>query len=325
MSNKKFIFLITAVMMILPGAVWALGEKKASLEFLPAPNIENTTIKLSEICDVQCEDPYLLEKLKAVTLGTVPEPGTEKTLSKYEVIASLRREGISARDISFRGKAQLRFSYQSEQLRPEEVVAAAKEYILKESGYSPEDIIFEVIKQPRALLIPEGGAHFEVYPLSCAGFIGNTFLSVNVIVDEKIVETVPVTIHVRVFKPVLVVKERIERGERVSESAFMLRRREVTRYSKGVIESFNEIKGMVSKRLLRSSQIISMNMFEEPELVKKGDIVKVLLSSGALTVKAKGIALNNAKKGEVLRVKNIDSKRIISTIVDSDGTARLSI
>jgi len=35
--------------------------------------------------------------------------------------------------------------------------------------------------------------------------------------------------------------------------------------------------------------------------------------------------LNNAKKGEIVRVENIDSKRIITAIVDGKGSARLSI
>jgi len=166
---------------------------------------------------------------------------------------------------------------------------------------------------------------FEVYPLSTSSYIGNAFLSVNVIVDDKIIETVPVTMNVRIFKEVLIPKKTLERGEEIDASDFERKRREVTRYKKGVIESFSEIKEMVPKKVIRSSQVMSMNMFEHPQLIKRGDMVKIVLKSDTLTIKTKGIALNSAKKGEIVRVENIDSKRIITAIVDGKGSARLSI
>jgi len=186
-------------------------------------------------------------------------------------------------------------------------------------------VIFEVTRKPKNILVPQGKKRFEVYPLSISSYIGNAFLSVNVIVDERIIETIPVSMNIRVFKEILIPKKTLERGEQITASDFERKRREVTRYKKGVIEDFSEIKEMVPKKVIRSSVIMSMNMFEQPQLIKRGDIVKIVLKSDTLTIKTKGIALNNAKKGEIVRVENIDSKRIITAIVDGKGSARLSI
>ena len=324
MKFKNMVICAIAVI-VFPGLLFALGEKKATLEFLSSHCIEGDTIELDEICSIQCEDPYLAEKLKTVPVARTPNPGKEKTLSKYEVLSSLKKEGIQVRDIYFTGNAKIRFSFKSDTVYPEDITAAVKEYIVGETGYPEEDVIFEVTRKPQKTLVPAGELRFEVYPLSTSSFIGNAYLSVNMIVDDKIIQTVPVAMRIRLFKEVLIPKRRLERGQEICANDFDLKRREVTRFKKGVIEDFSEINEMVPKKMIRSSQVMTMNMFERPQLVNRGDIVKIVLESDALVIKTKGIALNSAKKGEVVRVENIDSKRVITAIVDGKGSARLSI
>lgn len=325
MRTKIVLLSLVIIFGIFASPLFAVEERQAHLEFLNTPCINGNTIELREICEVKSEDPYFLEVLRSITVTSTPVPGKEKTITKFEVLASLKKAGFSAWDVKFTGKVRTKFSFNSQEISSENIIASAKEYILNESGYDKENIIFEILNHPHDLLVPKGKTYFEVYPLSSSVMVGNVFLSVNVIVDKKIIETVPVTIKVRAFKDVLVSRKTLTRGQTIRSSHFEMRRREITRCRKEIIENFDDISKMVPKRSIRSQQIISADMFEYPDLIKKGEIVKIILKSGSLTITTKGIALNNGRHGDMIRIKNIDTKRIINAVVAGKSSARLSI
>ena len=325
MKSTGYLFSALIIAVLMPGLLFALGDRKAHLEFLPMPRIEDQTIELREVCDIHCEDPYFLEQLRSVTIAAAPQPGLERTMTKYEILASLKREGISTRDIQFTGKVKTKFSCDSENILPSEIIQVAREYVLSETGYDSENVIIEAARKPQEILVPSGKRHYEIYPLSTGSMIGKVFLSVNLIMDGNIRETIPVTLNVRLFKEVLIAKKNIGRGNNIRISDFDMRKREVTRFKKGVVEDFDDVHDMVPKRTIRTQQILTMDMFEYPELIRRGEIVKIILQSGSMTVTAKGIALNGGKKGEIVRVRNIDSKRIITAVVSGKGLARLNI
>ncbi|TYL47132.1 flagellar basal body P-ring formation chaperone FlgA [Marinomonas sp. IMCC 4694] len=69
--------------------------------------------------------------------------------------------------------------------------------------------------------------------------------------------------------------------------------------------------GLIASRNLRINTVITDNLIDQPTLVKKGDSVLITASSGSITVKMNGIALESGSKGQQIRVKNTSSERII--------------
>ena len=58
-------------------------------------------------------------------------------------------------------------------------------------------------------------------------------------------------------------------------------------------------------------------------LVRRGQAMEVVVSSGALTVTLHGIALNDAARGESVRVRNPDSKKEFVAQVVSESRATI--
>lgn len=62
----------------------------------------------------------------------------------------------------------------------------------------------------------------------------------------------------------------------------------------------------------------------EPQLVRKGQAVRLVLSQGPLTITAGGRALANGAKGEAVRVQNSSSNAMIEGEVIGEGLVRVA-
>ncbi len=60
-------------------------------------------------------------------------------------------------------------------------------------------------------------------------------------------------------------------------------------------------------------------MVEVPPTIKQGSVVKLLIMSSGFEIVTKGLAQQTGYAGEVIKVKNLDSKKILyGEIIDSN-------
>ncbi|MBR7887469.1 flagellar basal body P-ring formation protein FlgA [Marinomonas sp. A79] len=77
--------------------------------------------------------------------------------------------------------------------------------------------------------------------------------------------------------------------------------------------------GLIASRNIRINTVITDSLTNQPDLIKKGDVVLITASSGSITVRMNGIALESGIKGQQIRVKNTSSERIVYAKVVTDS------
>jgi len=77
----------------------------------------------------------------------------------------------------------------------------------------------------------------------------------------------------------------------------------------------SEAVGKVVKKSIRRGEVLSAKYLAEPLLIKRGELVKVLLKSGSIEIEAVAKAMRNGKLGETVLLKNISSGRVFSGVV----------
>ncbi|MNJ37656.1 flagellar basal body P-ring biosynthesis protein FlgA [compost metagenome] len=129
-----------------------------------------------------------------------------------------------------------------------------------------------------------------------------------------------VAVQVSVFVQAVVAAQVLERGGVIS--ADMLERREVSvsKNSRGLFSHIDEVAGLSAKRRIRSQQVLSQDMLVSPWLVRRGERVSMVARHGEIQAVTQGEALENGRKGQVIRVKNLASGSIIDAQVTEPGT-----
>jgi flagellar basal body P-ring formation protein FlgA len=85
-----------------------------------------------------------------------------------------------------------------------------------------------------------------------------------------------------------------------------------------------ELQGKVAKRTLLPGRYIPAAAIRDAWLVEQGAAVQIYFTAGALTISASGVTLQPGAAGDLVKVRNVDSGKIISGTVMADGTIRVS-
>ena len=85
-------------------------------------------------------------------------------------------------------------------------------------------------------------------------------------------------------------------------------------------KDLQDLAGKVLKRDVAPGTVLTMVMLDSPQVIRRGEMVTIVVENKQLLVKAKGKAEEAGKVGEKIRVKNLSSDREIVGKVASDGT-----
>ncbi|MGY3617855.1 flagellar basal body P-ring formation chaperone FlgA [Bradyrhizobium sp. USDA 10063] len=81
--------------------------------------------------------------------------------------------------------------------------------------------------------------------------------------------------------------------------------------------------GRVARRTLVSGQPIPINALEEQKLVTRGNVVKVIVEDGSLSIVTYASSLQSGSPGTLIQLRNLDTGVIIRGVVQQDGSVRI--
>lgn len=97
------------------------------------------------------------------------------------------------------------------------------------------------------------------------------------------------------------------------------------RFRTAVVESPRVLAGKTARRTLLPGEPVPLNAVDDPKLVTRGVQTGIVFEEGGLSIIGVGIPLQSGTMGETVQVKNVDSGRVITGRVQSDGRIRIGI
>jgi flagella basal body P-ring formation protein FlgA len=91
-----------------------------------------------------------------------------------------------------------------------------------------------------------------------------------------------------------------------------------------IARSVEQIEGMELRRPVAAGQPLQVADLVRPPLVRRGSLVRIELSVGALSVSGQAIALDTGAEGERIRVQNTSSRALIFAQVVGPGRVRVT-
>lgn len=134
---------------------------------------------------------------------------------------------------------------------------------------------------------------------------------------------VSVTVKPDIYLPVWVAKNTLERGKVVAPDDIELKKKNISTAQGGYITDPDEIIGLTVKRRIRGLQVVIPSQLEQPVLVTRGQQVLMIAEQDGIEARMLGEALKNGRKGELIKVKNLSSKRTVTAIVDDMAKVRM--
>lgn len=131
--------------------------------------------------------------------------------------------------------------------------------------------------------------------------------------------TLTALVQASVFLPTVHAARVIERGQTITRDHLQLQEVNIGKASRGFYDDVEEVVGQGAKRRIRAGQLIAPNLLSAPLLVRRGQQVSIVASQDGISASATGEALANGREGEVIRVRNLGSQKVIEAQVVEEG------
>ncbi|MBB1198986.1 flagellar basal body P-ring formation protein FlgA [Enterobacteriaceae bacterium 89] len=132
-----------------------------------------------------------------------------------------------------------------------------------------------------------------------------------------------VTVKPDIYLPIVVAQRSLERGQVLSPSDVTIKKLNISSTRGNYVTQPDEVMGLTVKRRIRELQPIALTQLDSPVLVERGQRVMMIAEQGGVQAQTVGEAMKKGRKGEMIKVKNESSERIVSAIVTDSGTVRM--
>ncbi|MEO3989850.1 flagellar basal body P-ring formation chaperone FlgA [Pseudocitrobacter cyperus] len=134
---------------------------------------------------------------------------------------------------------------------------------------------------------------------------------------------VAVTVKPDIYLPVVVAQNTLERGHLLSPSDVAIKKLNISSLRGNYLTNPDEVMGLTVKRRVRERQAIALTQLESPVLVERGQRVLMIAEQGGVEARTMGEAMKKGRKGEMIKVKNESSERVVSAIVAESGVVKM--
>lgn len=132
-----------------------------------------------------------------------------------------------------------------------------------------------------------------------------------------------VPVRVQRVQPVLVLQAAVAPGQALSAASVRVETRDAARLGAAPLTDPSQVLGQSLRRGGRPGQVLTRADLDLVAMVKRGEPVALVAGSGGFEVRMAGRALADAGTGEVVRVENLSSRRVLSGVVSAPGEVRV--
>ncbi len=299
-------------------------QKEARLQvYLPREvTIKGDIISLGEVSIIQGNPRQgeLRAKAAKIPLGIISMVGQEIVIDRSMVLSRLACSGIPASKVMLTGAEKVTVKRQQKIIKSTEFVELASAF-LKKNPPSGSVCKWEPIRIPKDLAVSEKNSDIKFSSRLVKDTAKNQAkVLISVIKDGNQIEEREVTFRLKFKSRRAVTLVDIPAGTVISSANVKI---EEFVSSQPEPANWKPPYGQTTKHTLSANMVLGPNMFGpvKPEaVIERNQNVVIRIERPLLLVTAIGKAMQEGRAGEYIRVRNLNSQRIILAKVKEDGT-----
>ena len=299
-------------------------QKDSGLQiYLPREvTIKSDTISLGEVSIIwgNPRQGELRAKAGKILLGRILVPGQKVVIDRTMILGRLACSGIPVSKVRLTGAENITVRRQHKIIKGSEFVEIADAF-LKKNPPSGSVCQWEAIRMPKDLVVPEKSEDIKLSARFAKISVKNQAkVQIVVLGDSKQIEECEVTFRLKYKCHSAVTLADIPAGTIISSSNVKI--------ENGVADFPEPVNwrppyGMVTKRAVPANTVLEPHMVAPVKaavVIERNQNVVIRIERPLLVVTAVGKALNDGRVGEYIKVRNVNSQRIILVKVNEDGT-----
>jgi flagella basal body P-ring formation protein FlgA len=294
------------------------------IRIVESATVHGDSVTLGEIASFEPSRDPRVPSLRSFEVASAPSPGNAYEFNRqfldYKVGTALAEHGD---EITLRTPAVLVVKRTAQVITSGRMEGIFRDYLMKNAPWPENEMSIESIRVPGDIALPEGSLHWEIRENGNADFLGNISATLSFFVDGRQIRRVPLSARISLTRDVLQAVRRIQRGDLITEDKVSIVR-ESTMRRQG--EALTDMEDAVGKRATRSIRVgctLNASMVEDPPVVTKGSPVTIIAENNLVRITTLGEALEDGRKGERIKVRNLGSGKEVFSTVEAPGWVKV--
>lgn len=174
-----------------------------------------------------------------------------------------------------------------------------------------------VLPLDNQLKLPECTKPLEVFKAADLVKAGRATIGVRCDAEKK--WSIFVSAIIKVYEHVIVLTRAAQRGELITGQYLAIDKRDVSKCRGDFLTQTGQVENKQAARNLPAGTILGARSVVEPPMVKRKDKITISSTQPGFAIQMSGIAMMDGVKGQLIRVKNENSGRIIGATVIEPG------
>lgn len=201
------------------------------------------------------------------------------------------------------------------------ITHAVKQFVIQQN-VPLENLHVTLTSLSDRLVLPECGQSLQVSMAPGTKLKGNTSLAVSCASPQQ--WKIHVAAHIDGQVNVLIARYPIPRGTVIQNESLEFVPRRYSQLNYGYYGSAKLLANMEAKRNIKAGQVVTPNLVRAQKMVLRGEHITIIAQNGGLNLRVKGKALMDGQMGQMIKVKNLNSKKLIYARVISAGMVKVN-
>ncbi len=206
----------------------------------------------------------------------------------------------------------------------DELEAIFTDIQLRNSPWPAGDLVVSNFSStPSLVTVPMGDIDYELINQNADKYLGQQAISVLIKVDGVAKGKVKMRGDLQLYGDVVLLSRRLGRRDTIKSADLTVMRRNITMFSHELVTSPGEGIGQRLKTSLGAGTILLKQYIEKQPMVERGDLVTITASTGSVHITTKGEARSQGAEGDMIQVKNLSSRQMLTARVIGHGQVRV--
>ena len=165
--------------------------------------------------------------------------------------------------------------------------------------------------------------NYRVDALRSENYVGQTRFSVRFYDGGLFLTDQSFRVRIEVLKDFVVATRSLDNGSVVTAGDITVIQRWVDRPPRNRIADPDLVTGMMIRGSIARNAELQERMLRQPQLVSRGDVVRVILSRGGLHMETVGVSVEAGVLGDRIRIRNASSNNVFYARVIDDSVVRV--
>ena len=284
------------------------AEVVARIELPAVSEAKHGDVMLGDVATLASSDLSTLRKLMRLPLGRLPKSGESTHLDRAALARWIRvRAGIDPTRIAWVGAEGVDIYLPTRELRGEQLASVAKASLSDWLSTRSSRSSVELCRTPRDIVVPAGVVKVGVRPIPSAALLAKSMsVWVDVWVDDRFIQTVPVAFEVSAYERGYVADSAAAQGSPLDQVRMQARDIDLTTLSaKSPLTNLApEASGdMQLRRSVAPGDVVTRDSLEPRPTVARGEWATLHAVAGAVNLESRVEVLEDGRNGQMVHVK----------------------